>query len=369
MLPDVQPHAEKSFEELMRFPKGWKGSPVRLPLLVRRILARLVSYDARLFALVIFLLNRAWGLGGRVHPNAVVREWSRLAASFSWRQACRFARAVADLDQHETFRLGSAAWGNRNSAEAFFYRSSFLDLFFKNPEWSATETSHPHQRPYYLVPGIPAQRYYEPEQFEWARTLEENFALIRDELLAVLQHDAPGFGTYQTEYSTTMPGWNTFALWLYGERHEENCARCPGTARVLESLPGFETEEWILFSALNPRSSLPPHVGPLNGILRAHLPLIVPPGCGLRVGGEDREWQEGRVLVFDDSFVHEVWNQSDQVRIVLFLNFWHPCLSQGERKALAAIRQAYHDTPVGKRWLERQERPLPNTIAAATIPS
>ena len=103
-------------------------------------------------------------------------------------------------------------------------------------------------------------------------------------------------------------------------------------------------------------------MGPLNGILRGHLAMVIPEGCGLRVGGVDTTWEQGKVLVFDDSFVHEVWNHSSAIRIVLFLNFWHPCLSLEEREALTAIRQAYHDTPTGKRWQEQQERPLPATL-------
>jgi aspartyl/asparaginyl beta-hydroxylase (cupin superfamily) len=84
----------------------------------------------------------------------------------------------------------------------------------------------------------------------------------------------------------------------------------------------------------------------MNGILRGHLALVVPPGCFVRVGPEERTWEEGKVLVFDDSFEHEVWNHSDSVRIVLFTNFWHPCLSEQEIKVLERFRTAYERGPL-----------------------
>ena len=111
-----------------------------------------------------------------------------------------------------------------------------------------------------------------------------------------------------------------------------------------------------MLSSLSGGSFISPHVGPMNGILRCHLPLLIPNECGLRVGGEVVEWVEGKVLVFDDSFVHDVWNGSNETRIVLFFNAWHPALSLPERKALANVRRAYNNTPPGRHWLKRNEQ-------------
>jgi aspartyl/asparaginyl beta-hydroxylase (cupin superfamily) len=100
-----------------------------------------------------------------------------------------------------------------------------------------------------------------------------------------------------------------------------------------------------MFSALNPHARIPPHTGPMNGILRAHLGLVVPQGCFIRVGPDEQTWQEGKVMVFDDSFEHEVFNHSNEVRIVLFMNFWHPCFSQQEIAVLEKFRAAYERSP------------------------
>ena len=115
--------------------------------------------------------------------------------------------------------------------------------------------------------------------------LEANLEVIRDELLAVMAEDCRGFGNYRTEFGNLMPGWNAYHFYIQGEPVLENCRRCPQTWKLLDALPKME-REFILFSALNPRSRIIPHVGAINGILRFHLPLLLPDKCGLRVGGE-----------------------------------------------------------------------------------
>jgi aspartyl/asparaginyl beta-hydroxylase (cupin superfamily) len=204
--------------------------------------------------------------------------------------------------------------------------------------------THPMQYAPMLIPGVPAHTFYDSREFEWAQVLEDSYPIIKHELMQVLAEDAAGFKAYMSEQQQRLGGWNTFNFWFYGKKFEENCARCPETTRVLESLPRFEKDH-IMFSALNPHSRIPPHTGPMNGILRAHLGLVVPNGCFVRVGPDERTWEEGKVLVFDDSFEHEVFNHSDAVRIVLFMNFWHPCLSESEIKVLEKFRVAYERSP------------------------
>src|SRR5262249_11002473 len=120
----------------------------------------------------------------------------------------------------------------------------------------------------------------------------------------------------------------------------------------------------IMFSALNPKSHISRHVGPVNGVLRGHLPLIVPPGCGIKVGDDVREWEEGKVMVFDDSFFHEVWNESEHLRIVLFLNFWHPCIPDEDIAAIARVNDILNrEIPLSVEWRKAQIEPRRHTIA------
>jgi len=213
--------------------------------------------------------------------------------------------------------------------------------------------THVQQYPAYYIPGVPARTFYDPAQFEWVKPLEEHFGAVKGELLQLLARDGEGFNAYMSESNQRLMGWNTFNLFFYGRKFEANCALVPKTTALLESLPRFERDH-IMFSALNPHARIPPHTGPMNGIIRAHLPLVVPPGCFIRVGPDERTWEEGKVLVFDDSFEHEVWNHSDRVRIVLFINFWHPCFEASEIPVLERFRTAYEKSPLGRVHADNQ---------------
>ena len=161
----------------------------------------------------------------------------------------------------------------------------------------ASPYSHPLQYPPYFIPGVPARMFYEPDEFEWSRPLVEVYPMILSELRQVLAADGKGFKAYVSEENRRLAGWNTFNFFFYGKRVEENCAQCPGTTAVLESLPRFERDH-IMFSALNPGAHIPAHVGPINGIIRAHLGLAVPEGCYIKVGNQQRTWRAGRTAAF-----------------------------------------------------------------------
>ena len=88
------------------------------------------------------------------------------------------------------------------------------------------------------------------------------------------------------------------------------------------------------FSLLKPRTRIPPHTGVTNTRAIIHLPLIVPEGCGFRVGGETRAWREGEAFAFDDTIEHEAWNDSDELRVVLIFDVWNPHLSEEEQQLL-----------------------------------
>ena len=95
-----------------------------------------------------------------------------------------------------------------------------------------------------------------------------------------------------------------------------------------------------LFSLLLPGTHIPPHHGMLNTRAIVHLPLIVPPGCRLRVGNHERAVEAGRAMIFDDSMLHEAWNDSDATRVVLLFEVWRPELREAERAALTTMFEA-----------------------------
>ncbi|MEZ6127488.1 MAG: aspartyl/asparaginyl beta-hydroxylase domain-containing protein [Planctomycetaceae bacterium] len=362
--------AQQSFDDLMRVSyddMGIDGSPFVFPAAVRRMAAWVVSWHWFLFAVTVWCLHRTWGFFGSLNRNPLAQSWCAMASEYRLQDAMQLARAVRRLDRHPTFRKGCQTLGFRNCLDAMLNRGSFMDAFFRQEPCPATEFTHPHQRPSYFIPGIPAQQYYEAAEFPELAAVQQAFPDMKQEVEELIRSHRDAFGTFRTEFDNSVVGWNTFAFYINGRRQQQNCVTAPKTAAVAERLLELEEGELTMFSALNSGSYIPPHVGPLNGILRAHLPLIVSDGCGLRVGENDAAWTEGEFLIFDDSFVHTVWNHSDQVRIVLFFNLWHPCLSAEERHALANLRRAYNNTPFGRNWLKQQETSRPSTMHANAV--
>jgi ornithine lipid ester-linked acyl 2-hydroxylase len=171
---------------------------------------------------------------------------------------------------------------------------------------------------------LPEQPFYDPAGFPWVRDLEANWKVMRRELDDVLAYhsDLPNFQDISTDQAslTDDDRWKTYFFYGYGFKSEPNCARCPETTRLVEQIPGMET---AMFSILSAGKHLPPHTGPYKGVLRYHLGLLIPEPedqLGIRVGGEVAHWSEGESLVFDDTFEHSAWNDTDSTRVVLFLD-------------------------------------------------
>jgi aspartate beta-hydroxylase len=197
------------------------------------------------------------------------------------------------------------------------------------------------------LPGLPQQAWYDAQAYDWVQGVEAQTDAIREELLSVLQDDA-AFKPYiegdthgpARNYQGLLnnPAWSAFYLWRDGQPVAENIARCPVTAAVLATVPQpmFPGRApTAMFSLLKPQTHIPPHHGMLNTRLIAHLPLIVPEGCAMRVGDETRAWQTGKLALFDDSVEHEAWNNSNQTRVVLLFDVARPELDATELKAVA----------------------------------
>lgn len=176
---------------------------------------------------------------------------------------------------------------------------------------------------------VGATAFFDESLFPWVQPLKANWRGVEAEAARVLLERAnlPSFQDISREvgYITDDDRWKTFMLLGYGLRSEQNLRRCPATAAMLERIPGVKT---AFFSILEPGKRIPPHRGPYNGVLRLHLGLVIPAEperCWLRVADERRHWLAGEVLIFDDSLEHEVHNDTDEVRVVLFVDFLRPC--------------------------------------------
>ena len=210
----------------------------------------------------------------------------------------------------------------------------------------------PQQPSSFYFPGLPQRQFYEREEFAWGPPLEAATQAIRAELEAVIRgggdfrpyvEDDPNRPRQDFHGMHGDPSWGAYYLWKDGAVVEENAARCPRTVAALEAVPisriGGRTPS-VLFSMLRPGAHIPPHHGMLNCRLICHLPLIVPPGCWLRVGNETRLSEPGKLMIFDDSIEHEARNGSDDIRVVLLFDIWRPELTPAERDAVSAMFNA-----------------------------
>lgn len=201
----------------------------------------------------------------------------------------------------------------------------------------------------FYYPYLAQRQFFEREEFDWVEELEAATSAIREEVLALVSEGAdfrpyvendPNRPHRDFHGLNENPDWTALYLWRNGVIVEENAKRCPRTMAALEKVPlsniGSRTPA-VLLSRLEPGAHIPPHSGMLNCRLICHLPLIVPDGCWLRVGNEAREWEEGKLLIFDDSMEHEAKNPSDRLRIVLLFDIWRPEITEEERKAISAI--------------------------------
>lgn len=199
-------------------------------------------------------------------------------------------------------------------------------------------------------PYLPAIEYFAPDHFPWFAQIEAKTDEITRELIGLLGDEGSGFRPY-IAFDPTQPvnqwaelnhsrRWSAWFFWEDGVRQDENCARCPATAAALEALPLLDIKAkgpTALFSILDSHSRIPPHTGSDNVRATVHLPLIVPDGCGFRVGSQTRIPAAGRAWAFDDTIEHEAWNDSDEPRAILIFDIWNPLLTEPERAAVRAI--------------------------------
>uniref|UniRef100_A0A4W5NKD3 Aspartate beta-hydroxylase n=1 Tax=Hucho hucho TaxID=62062 RepID=A0A4W5NKD3_9TELE len=198
------------------------------------------------------------------------------------------------------------------------------------------------QRSLYNVDGLKAQPWWTPKDtgyMDLVKTLERNWRIIRDEALSVMDKTTSLF-VPEEENLREKGEWGQFTLWQQGKKAGESCRSVPKTCGLLERYPeatGCKRGQ-IKFSVMQPGTHVWPHTGPTNCRLRMHLGLVIPKtGCKIRCTNDTRAWEEGKVLIFDDSFEHEVWQDADSYRLIFIVDVWHPELTQYQRQTLSPI--------------------------------
>ncbi|GAA1107008.1 aspartyl/asparaginyl beta-hydroxylase domain-containing protein [Pseudonocardia alni] len=213
----------------------------------------------------------------------------------------------------------------------------------------ADEVGRP-QRPEILIPGLTAVPWWDDARLPWVRQLEAAWPEISAEFAAVRGVGSEYGVRHPNEHNLADAGrWTAYYFYMLGRTYDEHIAACPRTVEALADLDGVRDSGMCYFSVLSPHAHVTPHCGFINARIRCHLALVAPEGARMRVGTEIRPWREGRAVVFDDSFEHEVWNDTDRTRAVLLFDVWHPDLTDVEKALLA------HMMPVWKSFLYRDE--------------
>ena len=202
----------------------------------------------------------------------------------------------------------------------------------------------PLQQPLTFYPGLDARAWHDPSQFDWVPALEAEAPRIAAEMSDLFARNV--FADVYNERDRLLANsgsWTSHRLYVEGARNEDAWALAPVTTAAISRIPDVDSAGLVSCAAVTGGTHITPHCGPNNARLRCHLGLKVPPGCSIRVGRETRTWVENKVIIFDDSFEHEIWHEGTGTRLVLIFDVWHPDLSDADRQAIMLGRRLlYH---------------------------
>ncbi|XP_066187776.1 aspartyl/asparaginyl beta-hydroxylase isoform X2 [Sylvia atricapilla] len=268
----------------------------------------------------------------KVHYGFILKAENKIAESIPYLQEGLESGDPGTDDGRFYFHLGDALQ-RMGDKEAY----KWYELGYQRGHFASV-----WQRSLYNVKGLKAQPWWtarETGYTELVKSLEKNWKLIRDEGLAVMDKKRNLF-LPEDENLREKGDWSQFTLWQQGRKNENSCKSVPKTCALLERFPeatGCRRGQ-IKYSIMHPGTHVWPHTGPTNCRLRMHLGLVVPKeGCRIRCAQENRDWEEGKVLIFDDSFEHEVWQDAESYRLIFIVDVWHPELTAQQRRTLPAI--------------------------------
>ncbi|XP_014015105.1 aspartyl/asparaginyl beta-hydroxylase isoform X4 [Salmo salar] len=268
----------------------------------------------------------------KVHYGFILKSENKIAESIPFlRDGLESGHPGTD-DGRFYFHLGDALQRMGDDSAYKWYERGHLRGHFASV-W---------QRSLYNVDGLKAQPWWTPKDtgyMDLVKTLERNWRIIRDEAQSVMDKTT-GLFVPEEENLREKGEWGQFTLWQQGKKAGEACRSVPKTCGLLERYPeatGCKRGQ-IKFSVMQPGTHVWPHTGPTNCRLRMHLGLVIPKtGCKIRCTNDTRAWEEGKVLIFDDSFEHEVWQDADSYRLIFIVDVWHPELTQYQRQTLSSI--------------------------------
>ncbi len=185
--------------------------------------------------------------------------------------------------------------------------------------------------PYYsfagkMPKGIKEDYFFNSEDFDWAKKIEENYVIIKSEILNHMNSGSAEIKPYFNKEMMNLPGkWKTFSFYFWGiEGSQSALESCPKTVGLFSSIEGITS---FSVSITEAQSEIKPHRGDTDAIYRCHLGIEIPaglPDCGFYVGYEERPWEEGKILIFNDTAYHKGWNKTDKARIIVLFDILRP---------------------------------------------
>ncbi|XP_041923356.1 aspartyl/asparaginyl beta-hydroxylase isoform X7 [Alosa sapidissima] len=268
----------------------------------------------------------------KVHYGFILKSENKIAESIPYLREGLESEAAGTDDGRFYFHLGDALQRVGDQSAYEWYERGHKRGHFASV-W---------QRSLYNVNGLRAQPWWTAKETGYTdlvKTLERNWITIRDEALSVMNASS-GLFVAEDENLREKGDWGQFTLWQQGRKVASSCRSVPKTCALLDRYPEATSckRGQIKFSVMQPGTHVWPHTGPTNCRLRMHLGLVIPrDGCRIRCTDHTRGWEEGKVLIFDDSFEHEVWQDADSYRLIFIVDVWHPELSQTQRQTLSPI--------------------------------
>jgi aspartyl/asparaginyl beta-hydroxylase (cupin superfamily) len=167
--------------------------------------------------------------------------------------------------------------------------------------------------------------YYNREDYDWVPKVEENWEVVREEVMAFMKNHEDRITPYFNKSLVSGPKkWKAFSFRFWSWRVRKNAKECPKTMELMQRIPNLVS---VSISILEPDTDIHEHRGDTNAIIRCHLPLEVPaslPEVGFEVSGEQRSWEHGKLILFNDAATHRAWNHSDKIRFVMLFDVIRP---------------------------------------------
>jgi beta-hydroxylase len=199
---------------------------------------------------------------------------------------------------------------------------------------------------------------YDPALFPWIGDIATETPEITAEMLAVCRysHAIPAFRDFAPGHERIAgdsDDWRSFFFYGYGYPIIENLRRCPHTASTLQRVPGLVS---AMFSIIAPGTHIARHRGVSKAIMTIHIPLVVPKdahACRMQVGDRMVHWEVGTPVIIDDTWFHEVWNDTEEMRVVLLIQFRRPMRQPGRLVSDAIVAFVRHSS-----FIQRARRNL-----------